>query len=612
MTGAFWKLASFERATFEAFRFFSSLKLAVVSILSLAVILAGGTVVESLYGMRSAHLLIYGTWWFYGVLFFLGTNVFCAALSRYPWKRHQIGFVLTHAGILTVLLGSFLTMRFGVDGSMPVTEGSAGNEMYLPEPELVVVDEETERRSRYAVPESVTEKRGRVLEISLGHSSKLAIDHYIPRALTSRVISPSPIEGLGRPAVRVELFNDQVHIDEWLIHDHPGRAKELPLGPAVISFNKLWTKDAEKSFLDPPGPKPAAPGTLTVNYRGERFELAVDPTLSSWSPLGKTGFEIRIARFLPHAVVENGKLISRSRNPVNPAVDLLVRRGLKELEKHTVFSNFPEFSTLHRKHQNKNTGENELGLQFRLAWGAQAIAAEKTGRLELVQTADDKRLLYRVFGKNGNTKGKVTIGSVIGTGWMDLGFKVSEWIPSAVEEYVPRSIEFLSGSDSEYPSAIHLRTESTRGIASDSGYWLTEGVSRTLTVGKRRIQVQYGRRRMVLPFSIHLEKFTMGTDPGTQRAASYESVITVKDPESNSEPKVTISMNEPLQQGRYTFYQASYQQGAGKTMISIFAVNYDPGRFVKYGGALLMVLGILVMFYMNPHYWDKMLGVRKI
>ena len=76
-------------------------------------------------------------------------------------------------------------------------------------------------------------------------------------------------------------------------------------------------------------------------------------------------------------------------------------------------------------------------------------------------------------------------------------------------------------------------------------------------------------------------------------------------------PSYLISMNEPLVYGGYTFYQASYVMEEGRPPISVFSVNYDPGRVVKYAGAIIMVLGIILMFYLNPHYWDKMLGQRK-
>jgi len=51
---------------------------------------------------------IYQTKGFAILLAFLGTNILCAALIRYPWKKRQTGFVITHAGLL-VLLASILT-----------------------------------------------------------------------------------------------------------------------------------------------------------------------------------------------------------------------------------------------------------------------------------------------------------------------------------------------------------------------------------------------------------------------------------------------------------------------------------------------------------------------
>ncbi|NBY20887.1 hypothetical protein EBQ74_11755 [bacterium] len=115
----------------QTFKFFSSLKLAVISILLLALVLTVATFVESLYGTRAVHVLVYGTPWFAGVLFLLGLNVLCAALSRFPWKKSQTGFVLTHLGIIILLIGSFVTQKFGVDATMPVTESAQENEVIL-------------------------------------------------------------------------------------------------------------------------------------------------------------------------------------------------------------------------------------------------------------------------------------------------------------------------------------------------------------------------------------------------------------------------------------------------------------------------------------------------
>ena len=85
----------------------------------------------------------------------------------------------------------------------------------------------------------------------------------------------------------------------------------------------------------------------------------------------------------------------------------------------------------------------------------------------------------------------------------------------------------------------------------------------------------------------------MGRYQGTMRAASYASDVQI--------PNVLeahISMNNPLKHGGYTFYQASFQENdMGQATTSILSVNYDPGRWIKYLGSLLIVLGSILMFY---------------
>jgi hypothetical protein len=96
----------------------ASLRLAVVLLSLFAACLAGGTLIESRYGGRVAQDLVYRTWWFALLLLLLAGNVLCAALKKYPWKRHQTGFLITHAGLLVLVWGGLLTTLFGVEGQM--------------------------------------------------------------------------------------------------------------------------------------------------------------------------------------------------------------------------------------------------------------------------------------------------------------------------------------------------------------------------------------------------------------------------------------------------------------------------------------------------------------
>jgi hypothetical protein len=109
------------------YEFAASLELAVVLIGGSALLLAFATLVESAYGDTSksgaANWAIYQTRWFAVLNGLLAVNVLCAALIRFPWKKAQTGFLMTHAGLLLILRGSLATRLYGVDANVSILEG---------------------------------------------------------------------------------------------------------------------------------------------------------------------------------------------------------------------------------------------------------------------------------------------------------------------------------------------------------------------------------------------------------------------------------------------------------------------------------------------------------
>src|SRR5690606_26425030 len=105
------------------FDFCASLKLAVILILACALALAWATFVESAYGTPAVQFGMYGSWWFGLLNLMLAINIFAAAAIRYPWKKHQTGFVITHIGLLVLLFGCLMQRRGGIDAQMPIFEG---------------------------------------------------------------------------------------------------------------------------------------------------------------------------------------------------------------------------------------------------------------------------------------------------------------------------------------------------------------------------------------------------------------------------------------------------------------------------------------------------------
>ena len=133
------------------YRFLASLKLAVISIATLAATLAYATVFESRYGGGAAQDWIYRSPGFAILLAFLGMNILCAALIRYPWKRRQTGFVVTHAGLLILLAGSFYSVRTADEGQVGMLEGDVKGELVridYPVIRIWEVDPHTRERTR--------------------------------------------------------------------------------------------------------------------------------------------------------------------------------------------------------------------------------------------------------------------------------------------------------------------------------------------------------------------------------------------------------------------------------------------------------------------------------
>lgn len=108
------------------------------------------------------------------------------------------------------------------------------------------------------------------------------------------------------------------------------------------------------------------------------------------------------------------------------------------------------------------------------------------------------------------------------------------------------------------------------------------------------IFVTYGNKRLELPFTVKLLEFNIDRYSGTNSARDYVSKISI-----NSNMPINISMNQPHKYLNYTFYQSSFQTNInGEPYKSILTVNSDPGRFFKYLGSLLVILGsFLLMFY---------------
>ena len=103
-------------------------------------------------------------------------------------------------------------------------------------------------------------------------------------------------------------------------------------------------------------------------------------------------------------------------------------------------------------------------------------------------------------------------------------------------------------------------------------------------------------RTQNLNFNIQLEDFKISRYPSSSSAAAYESKVLVSGHQVEKLQHI-ISMNHPMQVNGWTVYQAGFEEDdSGRPVASVFAINKDPGRVLKYFGSFLIVLGSIVLF----------------
>lgn len=179
-------------------------------------------------------------------------------------------------------------------------------------------------------------------------------------------------------------------------------------------------------------------------------------------------------------------------------------------------------------------------------------------------------------------RGTAKPGDTVETGWMGLVLRVLKFMPHAKEEI----------SFKEVDAPTPLTVASILVDFNGQKHWVSSNSMLKLFTDQAVYILMYANRRLDLTFNLKLKDFKVGRYPGTMRAASYESIVDV--PELG---ETTISMNEPLKHGGFTFYQSSFQENEKGPYASVFSVNRDPGRWVKYLGCLAVVLGSIHLFY---------------
>lgn len=285
----------------------ASLKLAVFIIISMAIVTAVGTIVEAKYDAYAARKLVYDTWLMYGIMGLLVINLTAVMLDRWPWRKRHAAFVLAHIGIIILLAGALLTMKWGLDGSMRVGIGESNNFVQTSETDLVVYTSfDGDRYSKTLEQEvdffSHPPSAEKPFSIP-AYEGEIKIVDYKKYVVPSRKVVEGPA-GKSGAGLRFQLQNANVNVIEWVVQRKPNAVATHNFGPAQIHLGPAPEKPRGQNeiFLTP-----AKGGLNYVVFQKDSAKALKKGFVKegdSFDPGFKMALQLRVLRFLESAQEE--------------------------------------------------------------------------------------------------------------------------------------------------------------------------------------------------------------------------------------------------------------------------------------------------------------------
>ena len=624
------------------FEFFASLKLAVVLLAVIIVAAIAGTVYESSFDAKIARAYVYGAPWFNLWLVLLGANLACSALSRWPWRKHHVAFLITHLGIITLLIGSFIGRIWGIEGTITLFKGEPPtNRLLVDERQLRVHDVDGFVKGYPAefLHHPPTPQRPRDLG-PLASGVRLSIINYAP--VIEGKLNPKPLSDGGAPALHFAVATAMMnqHLDGWLLADDPqngtfsmGLANiELKRGnaPTSTSLNgrggspsrppseseatpKNEEADLEESifaFTKAPEeqigrvrtggstgakvrleqPQNGNKGRVLISLGDKEASFDVAENFGHDVAIAGTPFTLTINDYWADFRIENGKPSSLSEQPNNPAV-LVTIRG-KSVPASAAETN-PHGSA---KDLTTTSGPPAMP----------APGQETPNHLTLF-IADDGSVSYELGSrKNGKSSGKLELNKPLPTGWADWQLTIDKTMPHAASsmEFNPINSETASAT-ADSPDGVRVRIQQNGETIER---WAPAGWQISIPTSPSQTIVAYGWRTVSLPIGLELLDFEVKRNEGSDSPAGFKSTLRIVTADGETATG-SCWMNHPFSYPgnwwhtwtglTHKISQASWNpENLGQSTVQILR---DPGWLLKWIGSLLVVIGVFMMFYLQPY-----------
>jgi hypothetical protein len=627
--------------------FCASLKLALFVILALAFYLASATFYERQYGSRAVQEVIYGSKPFVMIMALLAINVMAAVIVRFPWKKKQTGFIITHAGIEVLLAGCLISMRASVDGRVSLVPGQKTDRIDLnDEVASVTLPDSSGKRWEHSYPLhlwkqagypglaqfvgqsvgdwfGITETpdlprwpAGEVETTQLGPGAKLEILDWLPAAKHENGIK-AVANGGGAPAAVVHLSGrlpNGMPMDETaaLCADGIGNGMSRPFnGLLELTLWKARSQAEVDAFMHPPAIADLPErGRVSVFINDKPYTIDVKPeTTGKDQPLGDSGFSAGIDEYLPHQKNNDDAAQGlKPDDPIDPQVRIHITDSKSNRRQYLVMAWYPQV-TLHMNgedvasHGSASPDDPLMIYDHPAAYFTDRRSTR--GRLHLIQGPDDK-LYARIFNTQKDLSQQpmapfaVALGKEIPAAWLNISMTVAAHVPSGAldDHYRPALVEANKLDEQMRALKVALTVDGERQEA-----WLARG-DQPMTVQTPRGQaiLQYGFDSYELPFSMQCTKAEQRNDPGSNDPAGWTTEVAIDGTGGKEDGTRVITLNNPTSVAGLLFFQSSFQQLDGGQNLTTLGVRYDPGIPLKYGGSLLIVGGIFTMFYMKAYF----------
>ncbi len=556
-----------------------SLRLGATILASLIFALGAATVIESSRGSEQALARVYQSAWFTLLLAMLSLNMLAAVAVRWPLRRQHLGFVLTHASIVLILIGAWTTHHFGLDGQLIIAEGES-RDTFVGQQEMLGVSYGGETvTAELESPIGGLEEVERPIMPELLHESlgaRITVERYVP---DSSVVERMTDDGAeAREAVQISFARGNSDETAWLVEGKPSH-----VGPASIAYRLA---DAEQMIGFSAGEDRRtwiSEGLVSVTIDDIRTDILLADCLQSPVAIGSSGYRIKGVNVWTHASIgPDGKIGNISSLPTNPAVELTISgNGATEsdvVDRRLVFSEYPEIDANLDDHHLEN---------LRVTFTCPVVPKPETD-VEIILGPDN--MIFARFAWEGTPEEVVRL---------DFGLPVETPWPGRLLTLVRHFTHAKLNTETVplervRPDRVAALLVRVRKGEIDERIWVRRGHVTPVHLGGDTVRLVYTGQQQPFGFSVRLDHFRIDYYPGMQQPRSFRSQLTFTDRATGQREQRLVRMNHPTSYGGLTFFQSSYQMDHGATR-SVLSVSRDPGMVITFSGYLGTFLGMVIV-----------------